>query len=75
MFSLFMVWSLIPGEIGDIFVIVGILSSVFLLVDLWSNKKKIALNEKIIWSILAVGLYWGPSLILFFMYEAFYRRK
>jgi len=53
--------------------IVGILSSLFIIVDLLVKRKNIEGRLKLVWALLAVAFIWGPSFFLWFGYEIKYR--
>ena len=63
----------IPEFYFYLVLIVGILSSVFMCLDLYFRKKKLARNLKLTWLAFALLLAWGPSFFLWIIYELKYR--
>jgi predicted permease len=55
--------------------VVGIFSSLFIIVDLFFKKNALAKHLKWTWALFALLLFWGPSFLLWIIYEIKYRRK
>jgi hypothetical protein len=51
----------------------GVLSSVFIFLDVLVNKKRLSLATRLLWSLFAFLLIWGPSFFLWIAYVLEYR--
>lgn len=51
----------------------GVLSSVFILLDVLVNKKRLSLATRLLWSLFALLFVWGPSFFLWIAYVLQYR--
>ncbi len=53
--------------------VVGILSSLFIIVDLFARRKNLKKHLKLVWALLAIAFVWGPSFLLWIIYEIKYQ--
>jgi len=55
--------------------IFGILSSVFIMLDVGFSKKNLVMKIRVAWWFFALLFFWGPSLFIWIVYEIKYRSE